>query len=52
MYGIGLGFLMRSWARQGINFESLYRNRMIGLWILCIAHGCLLPLRSSIRSLR
>jgi uncharacterized protein len=41
MFGVGLGFLMRSAARQGLGFGRLYRNRMIGLLILGIAHGCL-----------
>jgi uncharacterized protein len=40
MFGVGLGFLMRSAARQGLPFGRLYRNRMIGLAILGIAHGC------------
>jgi len=42
MFGVGLGFLMRSAARQGLPFGRLYRNRMLGLMILGIAHGCLL----------
>lgn len=41
MFGVGLGFLMRSAARQGLPFGRLYRNRMIGLLVLGIAHGCL-----------
>lgn len=41
MFGVGLGFLMRSAARRGLEFGRLYRNRMIGLLILGIAHGCL-----------
>ncbi len=41
MFGVGLGFLMRSAARRGLPFGRLYRNRMIGLLILGIAHGCL-----------
>jgi uncharacterized protein len=41
MFGVGLGFLMRSAARRGLPFGRLYRNRMIGLAILGIAHGCL-----------
>jgi hypothetical protein len=32
---------MRSAARRGLPFGRLYRNRMIGLAILGIAHGCL-----------
>ena len=50
--GVGLAFLMRSWARQSLNLGRLYRNRMIGLRILCIARECFSPLRSSIRSPR
>jgi uncharacterized protein len=41
MFGVGLGFLMRSASRQGLPFGRVYRNRMIGLAILGIAHGCL-----------
>jgi len=41
MFGVGLGFLMRSAARRGLPFGRLYRSRMIGLLILGIAHGCL-----------
>ena len=41
MFGVGLGFMMRSAQRQGLSFGRLYRNRMIGLLILGIAHGCL-----------
>jgi len=41
MFGVGLGFLMRSAARRELSFGRLYRNRMIGLAILGIAHGCL-----------
>lgn len=41
MFGVGLGFLMRSAQRRGLSFGRLYRNRMIGLLILGIAHGCL-----------
>lgn len=41
MFGVGLGFLMRSAARCGLAFGRVYRNRMIGLAILGIAHGCL-----------
>lgn len=41
MFGVGLGFLMRSSARRGLPFGRLYRNRMIGLMALGIAHGCL-----------
>ncbi len=41
MFGVGLGFLMRSVARRGLSFGRIYRNRMIGLAILGIAHGCL-----------
>lgn len=41
MFGVGLGFLMRAAARRGLPFGRVYRNRMIGLAILGIAHGCL-----------
>ncbi|MEE4345861.1 MAG: hypothetical protein V2I53_03670, partial [Paracoccaceae bacterium] len=41
MFGVGLGFLMRSAERRKLSFGRLYRNRMIGLAILGIAHGCL-----------
>jgi len=41
MFGVGLAFLMRSAQRKGLSFGRLYRNRMIGLLILGIAHGCL-----------
>src|SRR6056297_476963 len=41
MFGVGLGFLMRSAARRGLPFGRVYRNRMIGLAVLGIAHGCL-----------
>ncbi|MEO1679612.1 MAG: DUF418 domain-containing protein [Pseudomonadota bacterium] len=41
MFGVGLGFLMRSAQRRGLPFGRIYRNRMIGLLVLGIAHGCL-----------
>ncbi|MEQ8480354.1 MAG: DUF418 domain-containing protein [Hoeflea sp.] len=41
MFGVGLGLLMRSAARRGLAFGRIYRNRMIGLLILGVAHGCL-----------
>ena len=41
MFGVGLGFLMRSAARRQMQFGQIYRNRMIGLLLLGIAHGCL-----------
>jgi uncharacterized protein len=41
MFGVGLGFLMRTAARSGLPFGRVYRNRMIGLLVLGIAHGCL-----------
>ncbi len=41
MFGAGLGFMMRSAERRGLPFRRVYRNRMIGLAILGIAHGCL-----------
>lgn len=41
MFGVGLGFLMRSADRRGQAFGRLYRNRMIGLLLLGLMHGCL-----------
>jgi len=41
MFGVGLGFLMRSAARRGLPFGRVYRNRTTGLLILGIALGCL-----------
>lgn len=41
MFGVGLGFLMRSAARRGLAFGKLYRNRMLGLLALGLLHGCL-----------
>ena len=41
MFGVGLGFLMRAAMRRGLPFGRIFRNRMIGLLILGIAHGCL-----------
>lgn len=41
MFGVGLGFLMRSAARRDLPFGRIYRNRMIGLLLLGLAHGCL-----------
>ncbi|MCK0166081.1 DUF418 domain-containing protein [Jannaschia sp. S6380] len=41
MFGVGLGFLMRATARRGLPFGRIYRNRMIGLLILGLLHGCL-----------
>lgn len=41
MFGVGLGFLMASAARRDLRFGPLYRNRMIGLLLLGLAHGCL-----------
>ena len=40
MFGVGLGFLMRSSERLGLPFGRIYRNRMIGLairglWLRC-----------------
>ncbi|MEM9716842.1 MAG: DUF418 domain-containing protein [Pseudomonadota bacterium] len=39
MFGVGLGFLMQSADRRGLEFGPLYRRRMIGLLILGILHG-------------
>jgi uncharacterized protein len=41
MFGVGLGFLMRTAARRGLPFGRVYRNRMMGLLVLGVAHGCL-----------
>lgn len=41
MFGVGLGFLLRSAEQRGLPFGKIYRNRMIGLLVLGIAHGCL-----------
>lgn len=41
MFGVGLGFVMRSAARRDLPLGRIYRNRMIGLALLGIAHGCL-----------
>jgi uncharacterized protein len=41
MFGVGLGFLMRSAARSGLSFGKLYRNRMLGLLAMGLLHGCL-----------
>lgn len=41
MFGVGLGFLMQSAARRGHAFGKLYRNRMIGLFLIGVVHGCL-----------
>jgi len=41
MFGVGLGFLMRASERRGLAFGQVYRNRMIGLLLLGLAHGCL-----------
>lgn len=41
MFGVGLGFLMQAAERKGLSFGKVYRNRMIGLILLGVAHGCL-----------
>lgn len=41
MFGVGLAFQIRSAERRGLTFGPLYRNRMIGLVLLGLAHGCL-----------
>lgn len=41
MFGVGLGFLMRASERRGLFFGKVYRNRMIGLLLLGLAHGLL-----------
>lgn len=42
MFGVGLAFQIQSAERRGLPFGPLYRNRMIGLALLGLAHGCLL----------
>ena len=42
MFGVGLAFQMRSAEQKGLPFGALYRNRMIGLILLGLLHGCLL----------
>ena len=41
MFGVGVGFLMRSSERLGLPFGRIYRNRMIGLFLIGVVHGCL-----------
>ena len=41
MFGVGLGFLMRAAERNSLAFGQLYRNRMIGLFLIGVLHGCL-----------
>ena len=41
MFGVGLGFLMQATERKGLAFGKVYRNRIIGLLLLGLAHGCL-----------
>jgi len=41
MFGVGLGFLMRLAVRRDLPFGRMYRNRMLGLLMLGLAHGCL-----------
>ncbi|MEJ8562800.1 DUF418 domain-containing protein [Yoonia sp. GPGPB17] len=41
MFGVGLGFLMQASARRGLSFGKVYRNRMLGLLLLGLAHGLL-----------
>lgn len=41
MFGVGLGFLMRSASKRGLPFGRIYRNRMIGLLVLGVIHGCM-----------
>ena len=42
MFGVGLAFQIRSAERKALPFGQLYRNRMIGLSVLGLLHGCLL----------
>ena len=39
-FGVGLGLMMPSAERRGLSFGRIHRNRMIGLLILGVAHGC------------
>lgn len=41
IFGVGLGFLMRAADRRGLSFGKVYRNRMLGLLLLGMAHGLL-----------
>ena len=41
MFGVGLGFQMRSAERRGLPIGQVHRNRMAGLFLLGVAHGCL-----------
>ncbi|MEM1286547.1 MAG: DUF418 domain-containing protein [Pseudomonadota bacterium] len=41
MFGVGLAFQIRSAERRSLPFGRLYRNRMVGLAILGLLHGCL-----------
>ncbi|GGB63922.1 hypothetical protein GCM10011316_39680 [Roseibium aquae] len=41
MFGVGLAYQMRSAANRALPFGTLYRNRMIGLLLLGLAHACL-----------
>ena len=41
MFGVGLGFLIRSAERRGLAFGTLYRNRILGLLGLGVLHGVL-----------
>ncbi len=41
MFGVGLGFMVEAAKRHGLAFGPVYRNRMIGLAVLGVAHGCL-----------
>lgn len=39
MFGVGLGFQIRSADRRGLPMGPLYRNRMMGLAVLGMLHG-------------
>lgn len=41
MFGAGLGFMMRAAEIRGLRLGRLYRNRMLGLALLGVLHGCL-----------
>ena len=41
MFGVGLAYQMRAAEKRGLPFAKLYRNRMLGLILLGLLHGCL-----------
>ena len=42
MFGVGLGFQMRSAEHRGLPIGQVHRNRMAGLFLFGVVHGCLL----------